>query len=134
MRRNAGRLWLSRFLTCVFVIVIALVLPTVANAQSTTVEVGSKNLEVGESTQIPIKVKDFDDEGGLGTYTFEINFVGITRVEEFPEESNLKQLQLFPNYPNPFNPLTNIPYFLPSDVQVKLSIYNLSAKKSTLKQ
>lgn len=65
----------------------------------------------------------------LESDTFEINFVGITQVEEFPEESNLKQLQLFPNYPNPFNPLTNIAYYLPTDAQVKLTIYNLRGEK-----
>ena len=67
----------------------------------------------------------------LESDTFDINFAGVTQVEEFPEKSNLKQLQLFPNYPNPFNPLTNISYFLPVDAQVKLTIYNLRGEKVT---
>jgi hypothetical protein len=65
----------------------------------------------------------------LDSDTFEINFVGFTQVDEFSEQNTRKHLQLFPNYPNPFNPLTNITYFLPVDAEVKLTIYNLRGEK-----
>ena len=65
----------------------------------------------------------------LNSDTFEINFIGATQVDEFPEQSTIKRFQLFPNYPNPFNPLTNITYFLPADAEVKLIIYNLKGEK-----
>jgi len=61
--------------------------------------------------------------------TFEINFVGVTQVDEFPEQNIGKRLRLFSNYPNPFNPLTNISYFIPEDAEVKLTIYNLRGEK-----
>jgi hypothetical protein len=61
----------------------------------------------------------------LESDTFEINFAGVTQVDEFPEQNTSDRLQLFPNYPNPFNPLTNIAYYLPGDALVTLTIYNL---------
>ena len=36
--------------------------------------------------------------------------------------------QLLPNYPNPFNPETWIPYHLETDTDVSLSIYNVSGR------
>ncbi len=36
-----------------------------------------------------------------------------------------EKFELFDNYPNPFNPATNIKYMLPEESKVNLSIYNL---------
>jgi hypothetical protein len=65
----------------------------------------------------------------LESDTFEINFSGVTQVEELSEQNTHGQLQLLPNYPNPFNPLTNIVYYLPKDDQVRLTVYNLRGQK-----
>jgi hypothetical protein len=35
------------------------------------------------------------------------------------------ELALLPNYPNPFNPWTSIPFTLPGQAEVKISIYDL---------
>jgi uncharacterized protein (DUF2141 family) len=65
----------------------------------------------------------------LNSDTFDINFIGTTQVDEFSEQNLLEHFQLFPNYPNPFNPVTNICYFLSSDERVELIIYNLRGER-----
>ncbi len=39
-----------------------------------------------------------------------------------------KETVLLPNYPNPFNPETWIPHHLAKDVDVTLTIYNMSGQ------
>ncbi len=40
-----------------------------------------------------------------------------------------KTVQLFANYPNPFNPQTRIKYFLPKSMHVRLTIYNIKGQE-----
>ena len=42
-----------------------------------------------------------------------------------------KEFRLYPNYPNPFNPVTTISYDLPDDGFVELSVYNMRGEKVT---
>lgn len=42
-----------------------------------------------------------------------------------------KQLTLFQNWPNPFNPETVIRYYLPADDQVVLEVFNVAGKRVT---
>ncbi len=44
--------------------------------------------------------------------------------EEIPESVKLK-----PNYPNPFNPTTTIPYELAEDTEVKLTVWNMIGQR-----
>ena len=37
--------------------------------------------------------------------------------------------QLLQNTPNPFNPVTTVPYFLPSDGYVTLAVFNVHGKQ-----
>jgi len=67
------------------------------------------------------------------TYQYKLESVslnGITVEEktidvEIPVPS---QYVLLPNYPNPFNPTTNIKFLLPESQQVTLQIYNISGQ------
>ncbi|MCI0516057.1 PKD domain-containing protein [candidate division KSB1 bacterium] len=54
---------------------------------------------------------------------------GGNAVENPPEPAGLPtSLQLFPNYPNPFNPETQITYQLPGAQSIRLEIFNLNGK------
>ncbi len=58
---------------------------------------------------------------------FEINTTGI-KNESSNEKVPLK-FELYPNYPNPFNPYTTISYQLPERNHVDLILYNIEGKK-----
>jgi len=60
---------------------------------------------------------------------FDINFVGTTDVEESSESNIPERIELYPNYPNPFNPLTTLSYSLPVDMEVEISIFNVQGAK-----
>lgn len=48
----------------------------------------------------------------------------ITGIKE-PENEELDEYKLESNYPNPFNPITNIPIILPIKSSVKLELFNI---------
>lgn len=46
------------------------------------------------------------------------------------ESSELpKEITLSPNYPNPFNPATNIRFFLPQNSEVELNVFDITGRK-----
>jgi len=45
--------------------------------------------------------------------------------------SQPKTVQLYTNYPNPFNPITLITYYLPKSMHVELVIYNVRGQEIT---
>lgn len=57
----------------------------------------------------------------------------IIKFEDIYEPQNekprIKIFQLRSNYPNPFNPDTNISFTIPSEQKVKLAIYNIKGQK-----
>ncbi len=63
------------------------------------------------------------------TSAFVNGFYLPTKIEEPPASSKPDQFYLYPNYPNPFNAMTVIPFDLPHSSHVTLEIYNLMGKK-----
>ena len=53
---------------------------------------------------------------------------GIAALEQFINTTSPTKTALLPNYPNPFNPETWIPYDLAEDAKVSIHIYNAKGK------
>ncbi|MCF7827247.1 MAG: T9SS type A sorting domain-containing protein, partial [Candidatus Marinimicrobia bacterium] len=72
-----------------------------------------------------------ESDGMAGTYF--IDDLSYAEAAPSSAESNLQGLPqnfaLLPNYPNPFNPWTNIPFTLPEKAEVTGSVYNLKGEK-----
>jgi len=61
------------------------------------------------------------------TVALTVGLVGITGVNEVPENFNLLQ-----NYPNPFNPSTKINYSLKQQTNVKINIFDATGRTVTV--
>lgn len=60
-----------------------------------------------------------------GSERFVVNIKPYESIVEEEEETVPESVELRPNYPNPFNPATNIVYYLPESQPIKLSVYNV---------
>jgi hypothetical protein len=91
---------------------------------------------VDKSLQLPVNLRERDE------YQFRLKdkeqlreFELIAGVSAFVEQSLGElavlpsELTLFPNFPNPFNPETNIKFYLPAAAQVQLEIYNILGQR-----
>jgi len=82
-------------------------------------------------------------QGYIGVYAFHLNFVGYSTVDLYADDilvteattsiedkQNLSNdFQLHQNFPNPFNPSTQIGFQLPASEFVQLEVYNLIGQK-----
>ncbi|MCF7858847.1 MAG: FG-GAP-like repeat-containing protein [Candidatus Cloacimonetes bacterium] len=87
----------------------------------------------GEQNTTPALV-DLDDDGDLdlvlGNYSGTLNYFEnlLYNVHSNNETVSPNQFDLS-NYPNPFNPSTNIHFSIPSECKVELTIYNILGQK-----
>lgn len=44
------------------------------------------------------------------------------------QATTIRHYELLPNYPNPFNPLTTVEFFLPAESEITLSIFNIQGQ------
>ncbi len=74
------------------------------------------------------KIRAKDNSGNLSSYTSTVyfNYSGTTwkLAGEEETDSKISSYELFANYPNPFNPTTQISYQIPKDGFVNLTVYN----------
>ncbi|MBK8982755.1 MAG: choice-of-anchor B family protein [Ignavibacteria bacterium] len=83
----------------------------------------------GDSLVISYKTKAFNETDSLfssnaALIIFKRNSVGIQNISQtVPGE-----YKLYDNYPNPFNPSTNIEFDIPENSSVSLNIYDISGK------
>ena len=75
----------------------------------------------GQLTLSPIN----DDNAHQTCEVWSNTWIGDQSTVDIDKEVIANQFALFPNYPNPFNPVTTIGFSLPNAQQVSLSVYNL---------
>jgi hypothetical protein len=71
-----------------------------------------------------LAVTAYDTVGNESGYSEEVTIETVANT--------LNEFSLMPNYPNPFNPVTCIPYFLRSRLRIKLAIYNVLGREVKL--
>lgn len=78
------------------------------------------------------------DPVDLGLGKSEVNFVlepkGTTGVDEQPGATIPKTIELYGNYPNPFNPTTQIAFGLPAAMRVTIRIFNVLGEEVAVLQ
>ena len=66
-----------------------------------------------------------NSSGGLWSLQLEI----VTSVENIPSAVTPKEFKLEQNFPNPFNPSTTIEFAVPSQAEVKLTLFDLLGRE-----
>jgi subtilisin family serine protease len=112
--------------------------PLVAGAAALVLQVNpsATNMEILESLRSTAdNAGSPNNEYGWGIINaYDAAFSIVTGISE-GELSLPEKVELYPAYPNPFNPSTTIRYFIPSNTTVSLSVFNLLGQKvSTLVQ
>ena len=67
------------------------------------------------------RLSDVDYNGNVEYHSLQLMGVSSSNIPE--------QFVLYPNYPNPFNPVTNIRYDLPDDAHVTIAIHDLIGRE-----
>jgi hypothetical protein len=82
-------------------------------------------------TMIDLSSEEYSgDAPDLGAFGSNPNVSNPTvSIKEMEEVVIPEKLKLFPAYPNPFNPTITIPYAIPKNGSVKISIYNILGQK-----
>ena len=76
---------------------------------------------VQENESYDYRLSDVDYDGNVEYHSLQLMGVSSTNIPE--------QFILYPNYPNPFNPVTNITYDIPEATDVTLEIYNVMGQR-----
>ena len=76
---------------------------------------------VQENESYDYRLSDVDYDGNVEYHSLQLMGVSSTNIPE--------QFILYPNYPNPFNPVTTIRYDLPDDAHVTLTINDLMGRE-----
>jgi len=72
-------------------------------------------------------LSDSNQEGHIFKYLVHSTVRLITDIPETACTAHL-EFELYPNYPNPFNPRTSIPYSLQEDTRVSVRVYDVTGK------
>ena len=91
----------------------------------------SPAVDAGHPDSIDTFIGDYAGRGetraDMGYYGGRLIEVSTSSIDR--DVATIDDFKLSCNYPNPFNPTTNIPFILAADAHVELSIYNLNGQK-----
>ena len=99
------------------------------SSQPVTIEIVPNSLEVGNYVGLVQLVPDYN------LSAMAQNIVNLTITEELETKANNilpAEYTLHQNFPNPFNPYTNIRYDLPKNEEVQIEIFDMLGKKIRL--
>lgn len=81
---------------------------------------------------ILVAARNDDDKGNNAGAAYVYGSMAIGIPYDITNVTNAMAFQLYPAYPNPFNPETTIRYVLPGSVDVNIAIYNLLGQRVRL--
>ncbi len=91
----------------------------------------SPAIDAGHPDSLDTKIDTYAGRGetraDMGYYGGRLINNNISSIND--EIVSIDDFKLSSNYPNPFNPITNIPFILAADAHIELTIYDLSGKK-----
>lgn len=91
----------------------------------------SPAIDAGHPDSVDTKIDTYAGRGearaDMGYYGGRLFKVSTSAIDD--NIATIEDFKLESNYPNPFNPMTNIPFELPENAQIELAIYNLSGQK-----
>lgn len=82
--------------------------------------------ENADVIRLAVSAVDVHNNKGVISETAEIVITSTSLLSDLPAEFELNQ-----NYPNPFNPTTVLPYALPEDSHVRITIYDMIGREVT---
>jgi hypothetical protein len=91
-------------------------------------------------TDEDIRISAFGQDANLELYVIALDFFNPTKIYKFqPVPTSVKEsgqvarsFALLANYPNPFNPSTNIPYQLDTEADYELAIFDITGRRVRL--
>lgn len=103
----------------------------VVSGNSFTVQNGVQNFNLDPGESMDVRITYNPNNAGMDSGEIEVDHnslsrsrpITITLTGEALEEEQVVQLD--PNFPNPFNATTNIPYAIPQTSNVRIDIYNV---------
>ena len=95
---------------------------------------GQQTVQVARSYDFSLKCEVTDSENSTATDIHSVIVGGRlaksqSATEDISFASVPEKLELYGNYPNPFNPSTTIKFGLPEDTHVKITIYSITGQK-----
>jgi len=107
--------------------------PSIADSVFAVIDAGYTYLLMENSgrSQYVGKINDLKPESRIEYEEKRDNLMNMLFGDSEPDNEipSIIKLALFPNYPNPFNPTTIIPFSIPKESKIDITVYNIKGQK-----